>query len=78
MSLDSKVKAGITVEFLASSADLPPAHRWHPDGSDGSRDIGARHPVGESRTQRASRRTRLDSLDFHALAINTAPLRTPR
>jgi hypothetical protein len=76
VSLDSKVKAGITVEFLASSADLPPAHGGTPMAQTAAvtlaRDIGGR--VAD-----AARipRTRLDSLDFHALAINTGATADP-
>lgn len=76
VSLDSKVKAGITVEYLATSAALEPAHvgtLLAPTAAVTlAKDVGGR-------VANAARipRTRLDSLDFHALAINTGATSDP-
>lgn len=76
VSLDSKVKAGITVEFLASSAGLTPARAVTPLAQSAAvtlaRDVGAR-VADMAHIPRA----RLDSLDFHALAINTGATGDP-
>jgi hypothetical protein len=76
VSLDSKVKAGITVEFLATSAALPEAHPGTPLATSAAvtlaRDIGAKVAV-----QAHIPHQRLDSLDFHALAINTGATSDP-
>jgi hypothetical protein len=76
VSLDSKVKAGITVEFLATSAALNPASAGSPLAPSAAaslaREVGSRAalsahiPAG-----------RLDSLDFHALAITTGATASP-
>jgi hypothetical protein len=76
VSLASTVRAGITVEFLATSAPLPPSH----GGTDMAptaaatlaRDIGGR--VADAAH---IPRPRLDSLDFHAVAINTGATHDP-
>ncbi len=69
-------KAGITVEFLATSVDLPPAHEASPlapsEAVTLARDIGAK--VAEKAHIPHSR---LDSLDFHALAVNTGATGNP-
>jgi len=70
VSMDSHVKAGITVEFLATSIEIRAqtvAHVLAPTAAATlARDVGAR-VAGDVSIPRA----RLDSLDFHALAINT-------
>jgi hypothetical protein len=74
--IDSKVKAGITVEFLATSVELPTAHETNPMATSAAvtlaRDIGAKVA-----SQAHIPQTRLDSLDFHALAVNTGATADP-
>lgn len=72
VSLDSKVKAGITVEFLATSSPLavPAADKPAPLTRDEviqqARDIGIKVGTGAGIP-----RAQLDSLDFRGLAVNT-------
>jgi hypothetical protein len=76
VTIDSKVKAGITVEFLATSVSLPPAKETNPIATSAAvtlaRDIGTKVASGARIP-----RTRLDSLDFHALAVNTGATGDP-
>ncbi len=76
VTLESKVRAGITVEFLATSADLIPAAPGSPMDQRAAttlaRDIGGR-VADEARIPRR----RLDSLDFHAMAVNTGATHDP-
>lgn len=76
VSIESKVTAGITVEFLATSDTLPIAKPGNPITTSAAvtlaRDIGAK--VAE---QAHIPRTRLDSLDFHAQAVNTGATQDP-
>ncbi len=79
VALDSKVKAGITVEFLASGTTLPgamqapkPEPLTREDAVTKARAIGI--AVG---TNAGIPRARLDSLDYHGLAINTGATSQP-
>jgi len=76
VSIDSKVKAGITVEFLATSAALPSAKAGTSMAPTAA--VTLAHDVGAKVAARAHiPRTRLDSLDFHALAITTGATSAP-
>jgi hypothetical protein len=70
------VKTGITVEFLATSVDLPGARPTSPLAPSAAvtlaHDVGARVAEGAKIP-----RTRLDSLDFHAVAIGTGSTGDP-
>jgi hypothetical protein len=78
VTLDSKVKAGITVEFLATLSPLPSAANPKPavltrdDAVKTARDLGLK--VGGDA---GIPRTRLDSLDYHGLAVNTGATSEP-
>jgi hypothetical protein len=76
VSIDSKVNAGITVEFLATTASLSSAKGGTPLAPTAAatlaRDVGARVAAGAHIP-----RTRLDSLDFHAVAITTGATTAP-
>jgi len=78
VTLDSHVKAGITVEFLATGTALPSAVNPRPslvtqdDAVKKAREIGLR--VG---TDAGIPRARLDSLDYHGLAVNTGATAEP-
>jgi hypothetical protein len=79
VALDSKVKAGITVEFLASDSVLPsvlmpvkPQPLTRDDALKKARDIAVQVGVAAGIP-----RLRLDSLDFHGLAINTGAATEP-
>jgi hypothetical protein len=76
VSLDSRVKAGITVEFLATSATLNSAAAGTPLAPSAAASLA--HEVG-SQVARASHipAARLDSLDFHAVAITTGATPNP-
>jgi len=75
VSLDSKVRAGITVEFLATTATLGEAHVTPLPPSAAAtfaRDLGAKVAA-----QANIPHQRLDSLDFHAVAITTGATAGP-
>jgi hypothetical protein len=78
VELDSKVKAGITVEFLATgnpiaSASNPKAEvLTRDDAVKTARDVALK--VG---TDAGIPRSRLDSLDYHGLAVNTGATPDP-
>jgi hypothetical protein len=79
VALDSKVKAGITVEFLASGTPLPgatqaqkPEPLTREDALTKARDIAMKVGTGAGIPK-----TRLDSLDYHGLAINTGATAQP-
>jgi hypothetical protein len=78
VTLDSKVKAGITVEFLATGTALPSAANPKPevltrdDAIKTARDVATK--VG---TDAGISRTLLDSLDYHGLAVNTGATSEP-
>ncbi len=76
VSIDANVKAGITVEFLATSVDLPPAHESSPLTT--SEMVTLARDVGAKVAEKAHiPRARLDSLDFRALAVNTGATADP-
>jgi hypothetical protein len=74
--LDGSVKAGITVEFLATTATLgapPSGAPLAPSAATSlARDVAAK-VAEDARIPRA----RLDSLDFHAVAVNTGATTNP-
>ena len=76
VSLDSKVKAGITVEFLATSAALSSTASGTPLAPSATASLA--REVG-TQVARASHipAGRLDSLDFHAVAITTGATPNP-
>jgi hypothetical protein len=78
VALDSKVKAGITVEFLATGTPLAsatadkPAPLTRDEVIQKAREIGVKVGTGAGIARAA-----LDSLDFHGLAINTGVTSEP-
>lgn len=74
--LDSKVKAGITVEFLATTAALSTAPAGEPLAPSAA--VSLAREVG-AKVADAARvpRSRLDSLDFHAVAVTTGATADP-
>jgi hypothetical protein len=78
VQLDSKVKAGITVEYLAtatplaSSANPKPEALTRDDAVKTARDVALK--VG---TDAGISRALLDSLDYHGLAVNTGATAEP-
>ena len=70
VSIDSKVKAGITVEYPGDQCGASAGARDTPIAPSSRVPCRATSAV-EVAGPRAHSRTRLDSLDFHALAVNT-------
>ena len=76
VSLDAKVKAGITVEFLATNVALSASRPSAPLAPSATATL-ARDVAAKIATDARIPRSRLDSLDFHALAVNTGATTNP-
>jgi hypothetical protein len=78
VTLDSHVKAGITVEFLATGSPLPSAANPKPEALTRNDAVKtAREVAIKVGTDAGIARTLLDSLDYHGLAVNTGATSEP-